>query len=74
MERERRVKTAQPSDEMVFEGANRFFGGVGAVAVWRNELEGDVVIPEELLERVGTLVIKDLKSGLEAPVGEVAVE
>ena len=67
------VDTGEPSDKVAFECVDRFFGGVGAVVVGRDELKGDAVLREETLESVGALVVALLKDGGEAAEFEVGV-
>ena len=49
--------------KMIFECADRKFGGVAAVGVWGNKLEVNVLLAEGFLHGVGALVVKDVKSG-----------
>ena len=49
--------------EMIFEDADRTFGGVATVGVRGNELEVNVVLAEGFLHGVGALVVEDVESG-----------
>ena len=48
---------------MIFECADRTFGGVATVGVWGDKLEVKVVFAEEFLNGLGVLVVKDVESG-----------
>jgi hypothetical protein len=41
--------------------------------VWRNELEGDVVVGHELFQFTRSLVVESLESGFKATFGELGV-
>ena len=66
VEREVFVGAAEPGNKMVFECANGSFGGVSSVDMWWHELEGDLLIMEELFENFGGFVIEALQEWSEA--------
>ena len=49
--------------KIIFECADRTFGGVAAVGVRGNKLEVNVLLVEGFLYGVGALVVEDLESG-----------
>ena len=55
------VGAAESGDEMILESADRSFGGIAAVKVWRHKLEIDVFVSHELFQHVGAFVVKALK-------------
>ena len=57
------VARGESSANMIFECADRTFGGVATVGVWGDKLEVKVVFAEEFLNGLGVLVVKDVESG-----------
>ena len=57
------VARGESDEKMIFECADRTFGGVAAVGVQGNKLEVNVVLSEGFLHGVGALVVKDVESG-----------
>ena len=57
------VARGKPSAKMVFECADRTFGGVVAVGIRGNKLEVNGVLTEGFLHGMGALVVKDVESG-----------
>ena len=53
----------ESSAKMIFECADRTFGGVAAVGILGDKLKVDVVIAEGLLHCTGALVVEDVESG-----------
>ena len=49
---------------MIFECADRTFGGVAVVGVRGNKLEVNVVLAEGFLHGVGSLVVENVDSGV----------
>ena len=58
-----RVARGDSGAEMIFEDADRTFGGVATVGVQRTELEVNVVLAEGFLHGVGAPVVEDVESG-----------
>ena len=59
---------------MVFVGLDGAFCGVGAMKVWRNELEIYAGIAQKLFDSAGAFIVEHLLLGDEAAVGKVGVE
>ena len=57
------VARGESGTKMIFECADRTFGGVAAVGVRRDTLEINVVLAEGFLHSVGALVVKYVESG-----------
>ena len=57
------VARGESSANMIFECADRTFGGVAAVVIWGEKLEVNVVLAEGLLHFTGSLVVEDVESG-----------
>ena len=57
------VARGESGAKIIFECANRTFGGVVAVGVRGNKLEVNVVLEEGFLHSVGALVVKDMGGG-----------
>ena len=68
------VAAAQAGDEFILVSLDCAFCGVGAMKVWGNKLELDVVIAQKSFEAAGEFIIQNLVLGGEAAVGEVGVE
>ena len=66
MQREEEVADAEAKYQVVLLGGDGEFSGIGAVQVWRNELESDAGVLHDLVEH--------LKERRKTTVGEVSVE
>ena len=53
----------ESSARMIFECADRTFGGVAEVGIQENNLEVNVVLAEGFLHGMGALVVEDVESG-----------
>ena len=51
------VNSAESGNEMVFQGADGSFGGIGAMFFGGNALEGDVVFGECIFQILGAFVV-----------------
>ena len=49
---------------MILECANGTFGGVAAMCIWGEKLEGDIVFAEGFLHGTGALIVEDVESGI----------
>ena len=58
-----RVSGGESGANMIFECADRMFGGVLSVGVRGDKLEVNVVFSEGFLHCVGALVVEDVESG-----------
>ena len=58
-----RVTRSKYNAKMIFECADRTFGGVVAVGVWGDKMEVNVVFAEGFLHGVGALIDKYVDSG-----------
>ena len=61
-------------DEVFLEGADGFFGMVGAVAMRRDELKVFVGFGHEFLENGGAFIVEDVQDRIEAAQTEVFVK
>ena len=61
-------------DEVFLEGANVFFGMVGAVAMRRDQLKVFVGFGHEFLEPSGALIVEDVEGRLEAARSKIVVK
>ena len=57
------VARGESGTNMMFECADRTFGGVAVVGVQENKLEVNVVLAEGFLHGVGALVVEDVEIG-----------
>ena len=55
-----RVSRGKSSAKVIFELADRTFGSVAAVGIWRNKLEVDVVLAEGFMHVTGALGVEDV--------------
>ena len=74
MEWEKRVDAAETRNEVVLEGSDCFFGGVGAMDVWWHELELNGVGAEICFDCRGTLVVHDVHFWVVATGSKVGME
>ena len=58
------VERSKSGAKIIFECADRTFGGVAAVCVQGDKLEVNVVFAEGFLNFVGALVVEDVESGV----------
>ena len=58
-------------DEVQFEDANRMLGGVCAVVVGRDEFDGEVLVPEQVLHGRRTFVVAAEARGADTAAGQV---
>ena len=65
---------SEASDEVNLVGLDGTLCGVGAMKVWRNELELNAGIAQKLFYAAGAFIVKHLVLGGEAAVGKVGVE
>ena len=68
------VHTAESCHKVILPSANGFFGGIGAVEVWWDQLVVHALGVHEFFEAGRALVVKLLEDGFEAPIGEQGVE
>jgi len=68
------VDTAKAGDEMVFERPDGAFGGIATMDARRGKLKVDVLVAEELFERLGALVVQALEAWVESGVKEGSME
>jgi hypothetical protein len=68
------VGAAASCNDVILEGVDGTFSGVGAVNAGGYELEVDVLVAEELLEGRGALVVKALELGAKASVYKAVVD
>ena len=68
------VDTAKAGNEMVFERPDGAFGGIAMMDTGRGKLKVDVLVAEELFERLGALVVQALELGTMAGGAEAGVE
>ena len=61
VEGERRIDGRKAGDEVIFEGADLLFGGVPAMDGRRCELEGNVVVGDEVAKGGRCLIVEILK-------------
>jgi hypothetical protein len=60
------VEAAEGSDEVIFEGADRAFGGVATMGARGNQFESDILVVHVFFEHGRALVVKALKIGMAA--------
>ena len=57
------VARSESGAKMIFECADRTFGGVAVVGVRGDKLEINIVLAEGFMHGVGALVVDDVESG-----------
>ena len=72
MQRKIWVASDNTCNQMVLERLDVPFGRVGAMQVGWGDLEGDSFFLHESLESCGAFIVKRLKYGLQASVGELS--
>ena len=67
------VARGESSAKMILECANRTFGGVAVMCIWRDKLEVDILLAEGFLRGTGALVVDDVECGSRTVLLEVFV-
>ncbi len=62
------VKTGKTGDKVFLPYADRSLGGILAMVIGRHELEINVLLAHELLERLRTFVVQFLELGFQSSI------
>lgn len=61
MHRKIRINTGETGNEVAFPNVDGFFGRIGAVNVWRGELQCGAGVLDVIFEASGAFVIKNVQ-------------